>query len=446
MKLFPPSSISSLIWSFGFLPGMLACGLLLTCTCRALQFRRLGYALRHTVGTPSARAEDGVSPFQAASTALASTVGTGNIVGTAQAIAMGGPGALLWLWLTAALGMIIKYAEVALSSLYRSADGSPAGPMPYIEAGLHSHFAARCYAFFALFAGFGMGNLTQVSSIASCVLSLARPHLPAGGELSARLALGLFLALLTALAMTGGAKRVGRISELLFPFMTALFLFAAAAVLVVNASRIPSVFYLVVRSAFSPRSVFGAASGLGLRECILWGVRRSAFSNEAGLGCSALAHSSAPAGNPAMHGLWGIFEVFADTLVICSATGFAILCSGVPIPWGSAVGPELFQSALASVFGNRAAALLLTAVLGLFAFSSVLGWSLYGQICASYLWGATAKTIYCVLFVFVIVVGSILSTKRVWAIADFFNALMSLPNLAALAALSETAGNLRLDE
>lgn len=449
MKILSFSSLSRFIWSFGFLPGMVCCGLVLTWCCKGLQFRRFPYALRHTVGSAREKTSDSgsaMSPLQAASTALASTVGTGNIVGTAQAICMGGPGALFWLWATALLAMIIKYAEIALSSLYRPPDGRPAGPMPYIEAGLHSRFAARCYAFFALFAGIGMGNLAQVNSIVSCALSLSAPYLPPQRELAARLLLGVLLAMLVLLAMSGGAERVGRVSALLFPLMAALFLLTALAVIAANASRLPSVFALILRSAFHPRPVLGAASGFAVRECILWGVRRSAFSNEAGLGCSALAHSASAPGKPAEHGLWGVFEVFADTIVICSATGLVILCSGVSIPWGSAVGPELYECALASVFGSRAASLLLGGIIGLFAFSSVLGWSLYGRICADYLFGRPARLLYSLVFLACIVVGCVMSTSQVWAFADLFNALMSVPNLAALVALADTVGNLSLDE
>lgn len=449
MHYLPISNIADFIWSFGFIPGLLAAGLLLLYRCHALPLRRLGAALRLAAPARGKNAQSGenMTGFQSACTALGSTVGTGNIVGTAQAVTMGGPGALFWLWAAAVLGMAVKYAEIALAARFRPGRGQPPwGPMGYIAAGLNSCAAARLYALFAALAGLGMGNLTQVSSITDCVLAALPARLLGADTGSARLALGFLLAALTLAVLAGGAKRVGRVSELLFPCMGLLFLFVCALVAAANLPRLPRVFAAVFRGAFSPRSVIGAAGGIGLRECVVWGVRRGAFSNEAGLGSAALAHCSSPAGNPAREGLWGVFEVFASTVLICSAAGITVLCSGIPIPWGEAVGPELFQRAVASVVGEGAAAVLVCAVIALFAFSTLLGWAHYGGICARYLLGASAQGVYTAIFAAVTVVGSVMSTYSVWALADLFNALMSLPNLAALIALSPLVGKISLDE
>lgn len=436
--------LSDFIWGRFFLPCMLFCGLWLTFKCGALQFRKFIPAMRLTVGRafrPAHTKGNSVSPLQAASTALASTLGTGNIVGTAQAITMGGPGALFWLWATALLAMIIKYAEIALSIQYRekTAGGYLGGPMYYIRQGLGSKAPAVFYAVFAALSAIGMGNITQVSTIADALTELIRlGRAPVFEEQSLRLALGFIMAALVALIMAGGAVSVGRVSEKLVPFMALSFLLCTTAVIICNIDALGKVLGDIVRCAFSPRAAAGATGGLITGGCIHWGVRRGAFSNEAGLGTSAQAHASADTENAAEHGLWGIFEVFADTIVVCSATGLAILCSGVDIPWGKAVGAKLLEQAFASVLGSAAAPVLIAAAISLFAFSSVLCCALYGSRCAEYLGGASLGRIYRFIFLAFIIFGCVMSTEQVWGLADLFNALMSLPNLLALIALSGT--------
>lgn len=440
--------VNSTLWTCLFLPCFLVCGLRLTLRCGALQFRRFGLALRLTVGRPSRGAEGSgsVSPLQAASTALAATVGTGNIVGTAQAIAMGGPGAVFWLWTAALLGMAVKYAEIYLGVRHRQKlpnGETVGGPMYYIRA-LGSAFAplAALYAALAVLSALGMGNLTQVNGAVSAICRAVEVFLPLSGSerFKLRLGLGLALALLTLAVLSGGVKQVGRASALMVPFMGLVFLGSTLTVVICHIQRLPAALGEILAGAFSPRAALGAAGGLGLRQTLLWGFRRGVFSNEAGLGSAAIAHAAARTDSPAEHGLWGVFEVFADTLVICTATALAILCSGVEIPWGSLPGPELLGTALATVFGEKGSALFLGACLFLFAFSSVLGSSVYGGGCLEYLFGRRIRGLYRAVYAFFVLLGSVLSVALVWAAADTVNVLLSLPNFIALFALSGQVG------
>lgn len=437
-------TVNHFLWSWLFLPGLLLCGGVLTWRCRGFQLRRFGLSLRLTVGRTLTEqdTEDGVTPLQAASTALASTIGTGNIVGAAQAVTMGGPGALFWLWMAALLGMAVKYAEIYLGLLTRRPDGKGrflGGPMNYIRAAL-GPLAAGIYAALAALSALGMGNLAQCNTCVSALTGAVQSFLPLDGNsrFFLRLGLGLALALIATAIIGGGVRGVGRAMERLVPFMALAFLTLTGTVLFRHAGRLPAVLGEVFVGAFRPQAVLGAAGGLALKETIHWGVRRGAFSNEAGLGSAAIAHASARAEDPAEHALWGIFEVFVDTVVLCSATALAILCSGVSIPWGSVPGPELLGAALATVFGGRAAAVLLALCVGLFSFSTVIGCAVYGLRSAEYLLGSTGAALYRGLYLACIPLGSVLSTAAVWTAADAVNALMALPNLAAVLLLSGT--------
>lgn len=441
------SYISNFIWSWLFFPGLIVCAGALTISCRGLQFRRFGLAMRLTVGSirlrPADRKSGTVTPFQAAATALGSTVGTGNIVGVSQAIAMGGPGALFWLWAAALIGMIVKYAEVALAIYYRRGSiGS--GPMDYITHGLGRPHLARVYGVLVTLSAFCMGNLVQVSSIADSFVRAVDACTvgPMQSPAALRFALGLVLAAVTALLLSGGAGRVGTAAEALVPLMSLLFIAASMAVVAVNHSRIIGVMSTVFIEAFRPGAITGGICGVTTAQCIQWGLRRSAFSNEAGLGTAAIAHAAADTDDPAAHGMWGIFEVFADTIVICTCTALAILCSGVNIPWGSVTGTEVYQSALASVFGARTSAVFMAVTICLFAYTSVMGWAVYGSRCAKYISGRRGAALYGFLFPCVCLCGCVMSTKGVWQIADLINALMSLPNLASLLMLAPVAGKI----
>lgn len=439
MLLLILDKLNDLVWTGIFLPCVLLCGLLLSLRSRFLQLRLFPASLRQL--TKGGRG-DGVSPVQAASTALASTLGTGNIVGTAQAIAMGGPGAVFWMWAAALLGMAVKFAEIGLSVATRRRDGAgySGGPMYYIGSlGEKFRPLALMYALLAALSAFGIGNLSQISSAAGAVAGAAEKIAPELDPRRLRLWLGVILTLTAWLILRGGAAGVGRAAERLVPSMAGLFLLLSLFVLCCHAQALPAALRAIVTGAFSPRTTVSGIGGFGTAQAIQWGLRRGAFSNEAGLGSSAIAHGSAAARSPGEQGLWGIFEVFADTIVICTATALTILCSGVGIPWGSSPGAELLLSAWETCIPAAPAACFMALSLLLFAFTSVLGWALYGTQCVRFLWGEKAAAPYRVCFSLAITVGCLVSLRTVWAAADLLNGLMAIPNFIALFALSGKA-------
>lgn len=439
MLLLILDKLNDLVWTGIFLPCVLLCGLLLSLRSRFLQLRLFPASLRQL--TKGGRG-DGVSPVQAASTALASTLGTGNIVGTAQAIAMGGPGAVFWMWAAALLGMAVKFAEIGLSVATRRRDGAgySGGPMYYIGSlGEKSRPLALMYALLAALSAFGIGNLSQISSAAGAVAGAAEKIAPELDPRRLRLWLGVILTLTAWLILRGGAAGVGRAAERLVPSMAGLFLLLSLFVLCCHAQALPAALRAIVTGAFSPRTAVSGIGGFGTAQTIQWGLRRGAFSNEAGLGSSAIAHGSAAARSPGEQGLWGIFEVFADTIVICTATALTILCSGVGIPWGSSPGAELLLSAWETCIPAAPAACFMALSLLLFAFTSVLGWALYGTQCVRFLWGEKAAAPYRLCFSLAITVGCLVSLRTVWAAADLLNGLMAIPNFIALFALSGKA-------
>jgi len=434
---------NNIIWTYFFLPGVIICGGILSIGCGFMQFRRFGLSLRLTVGKAFTKHKgDGISPLQAASTALASTVGTGNIVGTAQAICMGGPGAVFWMWVAAFFGMIIKYAEIFLSLRFRekTEDGYIGGPMQYIIKGIGSRYAplASAYAAFAALSAIGTGNLAQINgSISAFTAAVSNfTTLSNSDMLYLRLFTGLVLALLLYFIMSGGAKGVGRATEIIVPFMSLGFIMISVIVLICHAQQLPGVLHDIVNLAINPKAAAGAAGGLGIKEAMHWGIRRSAFSNEAGLGSSAIAHAQVSAESDFEHAMWGIFEVFADTVVICSATAFCILASGISIPWGSTPGPELLLAAFSTVFGQKLSTVFMAAAMLLFGYATVIGWSLYGCSCITWLFGVKALPFYRTFFLVCLILGCVMSTEAIWTFADTANALMSIPNLAAVFSLS----------
>ena len=439
MLLLILDKLNDLVWTGIFLPCVLLCGLLLSLRSRFLQLRLFPASLRQL--TKGGRG-DGVSPVQAASTALASTLGTGNIVGTAQAIAMGGPGAVFWMWAAALLGMAVKFAEISLSVATRRRDGAgySGGPMYYIGSlGEKFRPLALMYALLAALSAFGIGNLSQISSAVGAVAGAAEKIAPELDPRRLRLWLGVILTLTAWLILRGGAAGVGRAAERLVPSMAGLFLLLSLFVLCCHAQALPAALRAIVTGAFSPRTAVSGIGGFGTAQTIQWGLRRGAFSNEAGLGSSAIAHGSAAARSPGEQGLWGIFEVFADTIVICTATALTILCSGVGIPWGSSPGAELLLSAWETCIPAAPAACFMALSLLLFAFTSVLGWALYGTQCVRFLWGEKAAAPYRLCFSLAITVGCLVSLRTVWAAADLLNGLMAIPNFIALFALSGKA-------
>ena len=445
-------TLNTVAWMYILLPCVLLGGVFFTVRNRGLQFAKFGYAMKNTIGKVFQKqsAQNGaVTPFQAVTTALAATVGTGNIIGTSQAIAMGGYGAIFWLWIAALLGMIIKYCEVVLSIKFRQKNEKGdwvGGPMYYITNGLGKNWKWLAIAFAALaaLASFGIGNLSQANSISNSVNNAITAFVPAAADKKMLISIivGVVIAVFCGVTLLGGIKRIGKIAEKLVPFMSLFYILSTLIVIGANIGGIGQAFRLIFVGAFTPQAVCGAACGIAVKEALTWGLKRSAFSNEAGLGSAGIAHAAADTDSPVKQGLYGIFEVFADTLVICTLTGLAITVSGIPIEFGKEISSELITAAFATIFGDKIAALFVAVALLLFAFSTILGWSLYGTRCVEYLFGVKASKVYQLLFSAMVIVGTTTSLKVVWDLADTFNGLMAIPNFIALFALSGVVAKL----
>ena len=438
--------LNEIAWMYILLPCVAIGGLYFTLRNKGIQFTKFGYTLKNTIGKmfqKKSAVAGSVTPFQALTTALAATVGTGNIVGTSQAIALGGYGAIFWLWVSALLGMIIKYSEVTLSVHYRERNEKGdwvGGPMYYITKGLGKawKWLAVLFAVFAVLASFGIGNLSQANSISGSINNAIAAFQPAMAKNADTVSfvVGIVLAVLTGVALLGGIKRIGKVTELLVPIMSALYIIFTVTVIVFNIGNVGGAFRKIFVAAFTPKAVLGAASGIALKEALVWGLRRSAFSNEAGLGSAAIAHAAADTEGPVQQGLYGIFEVFVDTILICTLTGLTIIVSEIPIAFGVKPGSELITAAFATVFGGKVASLFVAVALAFFAYSTILGWSLYGTRCTEYLLGMKATKYYQAIFIVMIVVGATTSLDVVWGLADTFNGLMAIPNFIALFGLS----------
>ena len=437
--------LNTVAWIYILLPCVFAGGLYFTIGTGAVQFRRFGYAMKNTVGKmfKKQEAEAGaVTPLQAVTTALAATVGTGNIVGTSQAIALGGYGAIFWLWLAALLGMVIKFSEVTLSIKYRERDAKGdwvGGPMYYIKNGLGPQWKwlAVMFSVFAILASFGIGNMSQANSIMDSVKGAILAFNP-GMESTVAIewGTGIFLAAVTALVLFGGIKRIGSVTEKFVPLMSILYIVFTLIVIGGNLDGLGNAFKMIFVGAFNPQAVLGAGAGIALKNALVWGLRRSAFSNEAGLGSAAIAHAAAQTEGPVQQGVFGIFEVFIDTIVVCTLTALTIICSGVEITFGEAPGSALITAAFSTVFGEKIASLFVAFALMMFAYSTILGWSLYGTRCTQYLFGLKAAKIYQFIFIAVVIVGCVSPIAAVWNLADTFNGLMAIPNFIALFLLS----------
>ena len=374
----------------------------------------------------SAPGRDGLSPLQALATALASTMGTGSIAGVATALTLGGPGAVFWMWVSALLGMMTGYGEKLLAVKYQRPGpdgGLRGGPMYYIRDGLGSPLLAACFCLACIPATLAGGNLVQSSSIAS--------SLEAAFGLS-RLSVGLVTALLAGLVMVGGLGRIAAGSSALVPGMALLYLGSGGLVLLLHWRAVPGALGLILSSALSPAAALGG--GAGWTVALRYGVARGVFTNEAGLGTSAIAHGAARADCPAQQGLWGIFEVFLSTLVVCTVTALVILVSGLPLSPGADTGAPLTAAAFASSLGRAGEGVVALSLL-LFAFSSILGWSYYGQQCLEFLSGRRLLPAYRAAFLLCTVAGAVWSPQAIWQLVDLSNALMALPNLAALIVL-----------
>lgn len=381
---------------------------------------------------------DGVSSFQTLCTALAATVGTGNIAGVAGAIALGGPGAVFWMWISALFGMVTKFAEATLAVHYQKKDASGqyiGGPMYMIRQGMPKgfHWLAGVYCFFGVVAAFGVGNATQVNA----VLDGFNSALEALGGHRTRwmdIALGAGLSGLTALCLLGGAQRIGRVAEKLVPFASVAYIMLGLGVLLMRADRIPGALHDIVVGAFSPRAITGGVVGSAVSSLRV-GVSRGVFTNEAGMGTASISYASARAKHPVEQGLMGIIEVFLDTVVICTITAMVILCGGADIPYGVDQGAKLTAQCFSSVYGQWVS-IPLAVFLCLFAFATMLGWGLYGARCAQYLFGVRAWRGFVVAQAVIVALSVLLKTATVWMFAETVNGLMAIPNLIALLALS----------
>ena len=439
-------AVNGFVWGIPAIVCIVGAGVLLSVRTRFIQFRRFGYALKATIGKLFNKSEAGhgsITPFQAVCTALAATVGTGNIAGVAGAIAIGGPGAVFWMWMSALLGMCTKFSEVTLAVHFRERNAHGdyvGGPMYYIKNGLHKRWRilATLYAVFGVLTVFGTGNATQVNTITTAVntalTSFNLIHPEQTGTVS--LILGIIIAIVVALVLLGGVKRIGRVSEKLVPFMALLYIVLALGVVVLNFERVPGVFADIFHGAFNPSAVTGGVVG-SLFLSMQKGVSRGIFSNEAGLGTGSIAHATSDVKDPVDQGVFGIFEVFADTIIICTLTALTILCSGVPIAYGVDAGAELTISGFVATYGNWVS--IFTAVaMCCFAFSTILGWGLYGARCLEYLSSEKLIKPFMVLYSLVAIVGATMDLGLLWGIADTFNGLMAIPNLLALFLLSGT--------
>ena len=439
--------VNDFVWGVPAMACIIGVGLLLSVRTGFLQIRKFPFALKTTIGRmfhKKEAADGAMTPFQAVCTALAGTVGTGNIAGVAGAIAIGGPGAVFWMWCSALLGMCTKFSEVTLAVRFRerSATGEwVGGPMYYIKNGLGRRwqFLAVLYALFGVLTVFGTGNATQVNTIVAAVDTALLEYGLVGGSFlpTLNLIVGILVAVLVALVLLGGIKRIGSVSEKLVPFMALFYIALSVGVVVLNFSRLPYVLESIVAGAFNPAAFTGGTIG-SLFVSMQKGVSRGIFSNEAGLGTGSIAHACADTKKPVKQGMFGIFEVFADTIVICTLTALVILCSGTQVSYGAAAGAELTISGFTTTYGGWAS--IFTAVaLCCFAFSTIIGWGLYGSrflvfLCKS---NKVARPFF-VVYALVAILGATMDLGLLWSIADTFNGLMSIPNLIALLLLSGT--------
>lgn len=449
--------VNGLVWGWPALILLGFVGILMTFITKFFQITHFGHWVRHTIGAifkdkkVTGHTEDkSISQFQSLCTALAATVGTGNIVGVAGAIATGGPGAVLWMWVIAFFGMMTNFSENVLGILYRRKDKNGewhGGAMYYLRDGLGAKkgckhigiILAGLFSGFCLLASFGIGNMSQVNSMVSNIVT-------AGANFNISvpsIAVGIFLFIAVGAVILGGLKAIASVTEKLVPFMVILYLIGTIVIISLHITAVPSVFVSIFKGAFSVKAVAGGGFGAGLATAMKMGFKRGVFSNEAGLGSSVMVHSSSNVKEPVRQGMWGIFEVFADTIVVCTLTALTILSSGsIDLTTGelTAAGAEVGSSSLMSyafsqTFGPLGSAFIALAIL-LFAYSTVLGWSHYGATACRYLFGDIAVIPYRIVFVILVLAGSVMEAQLAWDISDTFNGLMMIPNLIGVLVLS----------
>ena len=438
--------VNDFIWGVPAMVCIIGVGFYLSCRTGFLQIRKFSYAIQTTIGRMFRKrnASDGaLTPFQAVCTALAATVGTGNIAGVAGAIAIGGPGAVFWMWVSAVLGMCTKFAEVTLAVYYRETNKEGdlvGGPMYYIKNGLGKNwqFLAVLFSAFGVLTVFGTGNATQVNTITTAINSALENYSLISDQSKPAVCLitGIVLAALVALVLLGGVKRIGNVAEKLVPFMALFYILLALGVILLHANRIPLVFSMIFEGAFHPQAVTGGVIG-SFFTSMKRGVSRGIFSNEAGLGTGSIAHACADTKKPVKQGFFGIFEVFTDTIIICTLTALVILCSGVTVNYGQAAGAELTISGFTSTYGSWVS--IFTAIsMCCFAFSTIIGWGLYGARCIEFIFDEKIIKPFMVAYSLVAILGATVDLGLLWSIADTFNGLMAIPNLIGVFLLSKT--------
>lgn len=421
--------VNDLVWGWPLLFLILGTGAFFMVRTGFVPITKFGYAMKQTFFKMFAKEQVGegeVTAFQAVSTALAAAVGTGNIAGVGTAIAIGGPGAVFWMWLAAVVGMATKYAEVVLSIEYRekTEDGRyVGGPMYYLDTGAKKKWLAVLFAIFGTTATFGIGNMVQSNSVADSLNTTFNID---------PLITGLVLAVAVALVTIGGIKQIGRVTSVLVPFMAGVYILGGLLIIFLNIELVPAAFGVIFRDAFTGSAARGGFVGATLTMAIRFGIARGVFTNEAGLGSAPIAHAAATTDHPVRQGLWGIFEVFADTLVLCTITALVIVMTGA---WGSGEDGAALTT-VAFEEGMPFGGYIVTFGLVFFAFSTLLGWSYYGERCMEYLFGSKSIVIYRLIFIPLIVVGAIGGLRAVWALADTLNGLMAIPNLIGLLLLS----------
>lgn len=437
------SFINGIVWGIPALFLLMGAGIFLTLGLKGFQFRKFGYAMKNTIGKMfhkhEAKAGE-VTPFQALTTALAATVGTGNIAGITTAVTLGGAGSIFWVWVSALLGMATKYSEVLLAVKYRERNAHGdwvGGPMYYIKNGLGKKWVwlGTLFALFGMLAAFGIGNMTQINSIVTSISGTINSFTPINVN-AANLIIGIIVAAFCAMVLLGGLKRIGQVTEKLVPFMAVIYIVSALIIFFAHIGNIGNVLRGIFVGAFTPSAVVGGVAGVTISAAIKRGVGRGVFSNEAGLGSAPIAHAAADNDSAVHQGCFGVFEVFADTIVICTLTAFAVLMSGTPIEYGQAAGAPLTIAAFSTTFG-RAGGVIISIGLTLFATSTILSWCLYGTRCAEFLFKST-KVIkpYQIIFCLVIILGAVTELSLVWDIADTLNGFMAIPNLVGLLGLS----------
>lgn len=438
-------AISDFLWGPVMCIIFMSVGLLLSVRTGFFQFVKLPIWWRNTIVSifkekKVTRSHDKktLTPFQALTTALSGTIGTGNIVGTATALISGGPGALFWMWISALVGMMTKFSEIALAMKYRykgSTGEWVGGPMVFLERGLGSKPLAVLFAFFCTLASFGVGSGVQSNSIAGALFSAF--------GIDVRIT-GIILTIVAGSVIFGGIKRIGKVTEKLVPFMSLAYIAGGFIVLAINYSQIPEAIHSIFTDAFHLDAAGGGLAGYFISRSMRFGVARGVFTNEAGLGSSAMAHASSDTKEPIKQAMWGCFEVFTDTILMCSITALVILSSGLNLSHFGESGIALSIAAFETVFGSFSG-LFISSLLILFAFSTICGWSHYGRVCCEYLFGYHSVKLYQLLYLVAAGVGCVLHANLIWEVADTLNGLMALPNLIGVVALSGVVAKMTRD-